>query len=83
MCLVWQLVTIFFLPLEYRGFTIVSMRLKNIGCNLEVHVQIMQIEVFCMQISSRMKKYAISLCKLPRGCESEWNLKRILNGKVS
>jgi hypothetical protein len=37
----------------------------------------MQIEVFCMQISSRMKNNAISLYKLPRGWESEWKLKKI------
>jgi hypothetical protein len=30
----------------------------------------MQIEVFCMQISSRMKKNVISLCKLPRASEN-------------
>jgi len=28
--------------------------------------------VFCMQISSIMKKNEISLCKLPRGWENEW-----------
>jgi len=31
----------------------------------------MKIEVFCMQIISIMKKNAISLCKFPRGLESE------------
>jgi hypothetical protein len=40
-------------------------------------MQIMQIEVFCMQISNRMKKNAIPLCKLPSGCESEWKWKKV------
>jgi hypothetical protein len=55
------------LPLEYKGFTIASMRLNNKDCNQEISMQILQFKVFCMQITSRMKKNAISLCKYPRG----------------
>jgi hypothetical protein len=46
-------------------------------------MQIMQIEVFCMKISKREKKNAISLFKCQGVERANEKFKKFLNGKVS
>ncbi len=43
------------------------MQIEIFCMQISSKMKIMQIEVFCMQISSKMKNNANSLCKLPRG----------------